>query len=77
MTETQPPMAAEPMFSQNGQAAPASKAKAADPFDPETLRLNAGTDVSVEKVLTAVPVRKPKPPSSFACIRITCRTRSF
>jgi hypothetical protein len=31
-----------------------------DPFAPETLRIGAMTDVSVEKVLTAVPVRRPK-----------------
>jgi hypothetical protein len=58
MTETQPPITADPKASTNGKA-PAGKAKA-DPFDPETLRLNAGADVNIEKVLTAVPVRKPK-----------------
>ena len=30
-----------------------------DPFDPETLKVNALTDVDVEKILTAVPVRRP------------------
>lgn len=59
MTETQPPIAAEPQLSPNGKVT-TGKAKAADPFDPESLRLNAGTDVNIEKVLTAVPVRKPK-----------------
>lgn len=58
MTETRPPIATELQFSPNGEVR-ASKAKV-DPFDPETLRLNAGADVNVEKVLTAVPVRKPK-----------------
>jgi hypothetical protein len=32
---------------------------AVDPFDPEALRAGALADVDVEKVLTAVPVRKP------------------
>jgi hypothetical protein len=30
-----------------------------DPFDPEALRVNALADVDVEKILTAVPVRRP------------------
>jgi hypothetical protein len=30
-----------------------------DPFDPETLRIGAGAEIGIEKVLTAVPVRKP------------------
>ncbi|MFW6034537.1 MAG: hypothetical protein ACOC9R_05310 [bacterium] len=33
--------------------------EAADPFDPEALRQGALADVDVEKVLTAVPVRRP------------------
>lgn len=33
---------------------------APDPFDPESLKVNASDDVEVEKVLTAVPVRRPK-----------------
>jgi hypothetical protein len=41
----------------NGEAP--SKAEAYDPFDPEALRAGALADVEVEKVLTAVPVRKP------------------
>ena len=31
-----------------------------DPFDPEALRMDPVADVEVERVLTAVPVRKPK-----------------
>jgi hypothetical protein len=31
----------------------------ADPFDPEALRVNALADVDVEKILSAVPVRRP------------------
>jgi hypothetical protein len=30
-----------------------------DPFDPEALRVNALADIDVEKILTAVPVRRP------------------
>jgi hypothetical protein len=30
-----------------------------DPFDPSALRVSAVADIQVEKVLTAVPVRKP------------------
>jgi hypothetical protein len=30
-----------------------------DPFDPATLRVDALADVDVEKILTAVPVRRP------------------
>ncbi len=35
------------------------EAKAYDPFDPATLRVNTAADLSVEKVLTRVPVKKP------------------
>jgi hypothetical protein len=31
-----------------------------DPFDPEFLRAGADADIAIEKVLTAVPVRKPE-----------------
>jgi hypothetical protein len=31
-----------------------------DPFDPAALRIDSDMDISTEKVLTAVPVRKPK-----------------
>ncbi len=31
-----------------------------DPFDPEALRISGDAEISTEKVLTAVPVRKPK-----------------
>jgi hypothetical protein len=31
-----------------------------DPFDPAHLRVGALAEINVEKVLTAVPVRKPK-----------------
>jgi hypothetical protein len=30
-----------------------------DPFDPESLRIDAMTDIEVETVMTTVPVRKP------------------
>ena len=39
-----------------------------DPFDPQTLIINAMNDVNVETVLTAVPVRKPKRTEFSACI---------
>jgi hypothetical protein len=39
----------------NGEAKPKF-----DPFDPANLRVDAATDIEVETVLTAVPVRKPK-----------------
>jgi hypothetical protein len=32
----------------------------ADPFDPAALRIDAGMEIATEKVLTAVPVRKPR-----------------
>jgi hypothetical protein len=32
----------------------------ADPFDPEALRISGEAEISTERVLTAVPVRKPK-----------------
>ncbi len=31
-----------------------------DPFDPAALRISGDTEISTEKVLTAVPVRRPK-----------------
>jgi hypothetical protein len=40
--------------------AQASASKDLDPFDPETLRVTAGSDIEVERVLTSVPVKKPK-----------------
>jgi hypothetical protein len=40
-------------------AEPVKPAEPVDPFDPETLRVGAGADIAIEKVLTAVPVRKP------------------
>jgi hypothetical protein len=36
-----------------------SKSEPSDPFDPEALRAGALADVEVEKVLTAVPIKKP------------------
>ena len=57
MTETRPPITAE--YSPNGEV-PASKAKTADPFDPAALRADGLANVDVERVLTAVPVRRPK-----------------
>ena len=33
---------------------------APDPFDPESLRVQAGDGIELERMLTAVPVRKPK-----------------
>src|SRR5262245_50913119 len=53
MTNTQASQAISP----NGQGPENVKS---DPFDPEALRINAGADIDVERVLTAVPVRKPK-----------------
>ena len=43
--------------SMNGQDPSSTKP---DPFDPQSIIINAMTDVDVEQVLTAVPVRKPK-----------------
>jgi hypothetical protein len=37
-----------------------SKSDSHDPFDPAALRTNVMGDIEVEKVLTTVPVRKPK-----------------
>jgi hypothetical protein len=37
----------------------AASAAAFDPFDPENLKIDAMEDLAIEKVLTAVPVRKP------------------
>ena len=42
-----------------------------DPFDPQSLRINAMTDIDVEQVLTAVPVRKPKRTDTSACTPAT------
>jgi hypothetical protein len=35
-------------------------AEPVDPFDPEALRITGDMEIATEKVLTAVPVRKPK-----------------
>jgi hypothetical protein len=43
--------------SPNGEVTPEP---AADPFDPATLRVAGLTDIAIERVLTAVPVRRPK-----------------
>jgi hypothetical protein len=37
----------------------------ADPFDPAALRISGDAEISTEKVLTAVPVRKPKKDEFF------------
>lgn len=55
MTNTRPVSAP---ISTNGSA-PEEKAKA-DPFDPARFRVDSIADIEVEKVLTTVPVRKPK-----------------
>jgi hypothetical protein len=39
---------------------PGTPAEPLDPFNPEALRVTSDTDIATEKVLTAVPVRKPK-----------------
>lgn len=54
MTNVNPPAPVE-QVSLNGSAPPK-----ADPFDPAVLRMAGMADVEVEKVLTAVPVRRPK-----------------
>ena len=43
--------------SPNGEVSPEAPT---DPFDPVALSINALADIEVEKVLTTVPVRKPK-----------------
>jgi hypothetical protein len=57
MKENIPPLTL-PQQSPNGEAATAKAA--VDPFDPAALRVSELADVAVEKVLTAVPVRRPK-----------------
>ena len=57
MTNITPDQAESPP-SMNGQD-PRTTANP-DPFDPQSIIINAMTDVNVETVLTAVPVRKPK-----------------
>ena len=39
---------------------PTEPAEPADPFDSAALRISGDAEISTEKVLTAVPVRKPK-----------------
>ena len=39
---------------------PAPPEELADPFDPAALRISGDAEISTERVLTAVPVRKPK-----------------
>jgi hypothetical protein len=56
MPNVQPPAAPEAQVSPNGSGPP----KVSDPFDPAALRLAGMADVEVEKVLTSVPVRRPK-----------------
>lgn len=46
----------DPAYEDNGAMA----REPVDPFNPETLRVGAQADIDVEKVLTAVPVKKPK-----------------
>lgn len=55
------PSPAEPL-SLNGQPdhPPAASKVPYDPFDPQNLRVATTADIEVEKVLTAVPVRRPK-----------------
>jgi hypothetical protein len=58
MSDLQPPTPGptDPSLPEDGQDPDTAKA---DPFDPEALRVNALADVDVEKILTAVPVRRP------------------
>jgi hypothetical protein len=62
MTNVQRPASTDPRVSANGDG-PAGETKAPpiDPFDPAALRVGAMADIEVERVLTAVPVRRPKP----------------
>lgn len=59
MSNLQPPTARmpEPSPSLDGHDPAAKKP---DPFDPEMLRVEAIADIEVERVLTTLPVRKPK-----------------
>jgi hypothetical protein len=53
-------IATDQQYSPNGSD-PAGDAKTShDPFDPETLRVDTMADIGVERVLTAVPVRRPR-----------------
>ncbi|ORA12612.1 hypothetical protein BST16_16845 [Mycobacterium asiaticum DSM 44297] len=62
----QPPASTEPQYSLNGTdpaddaKAPADPNASVDPFDPAALRVGVMADIEVERVLTAVPVRRPK-----------------
>jgi hypothetical protein len=47
-------------FSDNGKAPKAEANATYDPFDPERLRVDTMADIGVERVLTAVPVRRPR-----------------
>lgn len=55
-----PPFTASPPreAASNGNSTPPA-ADSFDPFDPASLRISTVTDVAVERVMTAVPVRKP------------------
>jgi hypothetical protein len=57
MTKVHPPTEGLTEPSMNGQDPNTAKP---DPFDPQSLCINAMTDIDVEQVLTVVPVRKPK-----------------
>ena len=52
--------ATEQQLSPNGDGPMSEKKPLIDPFDPARLRVNPLVDIEVEKVLTTVPVRKPK-----------------
>jgi hypothetical protein len=57
MTHTQPTTEQLP---QNGDRPALEKKPPTDPFDPASLRAEGLANVDVERVLTAVPVRRPK-----------------
>ena len=57
MTNVRPSTPGLSLPPMNGQDPNTAKS---DPYDPQSLCINAMTDIDVEAVLTAVPVRKPK-----------------
>src|SRR5262245_33007287 len=48
------------LMTQNIHATPEQSDESFDPFDPANLRVGSTADIEVERVLTAVPVRRPK-----------------
>ncbi len=57
MTPTHP---TTEQFSPNGSGPASDEKPQIDPFDPARFRVDPLADIEVEKVLTTVPVRKPK-----------------